>query len=346
MSRRSLTIADVAKRAGVAPMTVSRAINGSGYVAEETRNRVMRAIEESNYRPNRIASSLRSQKTNLVGVLLSDIADPFSAELTGVLEEMLAPGGYSFVISTTHGTEERAQAALGAFDDHRVDGVLIAADQTKAGSEALAVFAERGLPIVLVGRGWPEIKTADRVTADEFAGAFEATRHLLKLGHKRIAFLGASVGDRLPRDFPRYRGYLSAMKESGWKVPAEYSNPDLPASPNQSDGYQGLVRLMTLEKQPTALFAQNDYIAIGALRAAYDLGMRVPGDLAVVGFGNVPISAYTTPPLTTVDPAMTEQARQAADFLLERLGGQSLESREVLMDCRLVLRDSTVAKIR
>src|SRR5205085_4537687 len=154
MKKRTLTIADIAARAGVAPMTVSRAINSSGYVKEETRRRVMEAVRESNYRPNQVARSLRGKKTNVVGLVLPDVENPSSAELARAVEEALAERGYSCFLSTCQSSGEREQAVLAAFDDQRVDGMLAVRHDTHPGNqavEALAPLAERGLPMVVVG---------------------------------------------------------------------------------------------------------------------------------------------------------------------------------------------------
>jgi len=341
--RRHPTLSDVAAKAGVAPMTVSRVINRSGYVREETRRKILKAIRESKYRPNGIARSLRRRRTHVVGVLLPDISNPFAAELARTIEETLLAEGYSCFISTSQRSVEREQSALAAFTDHRVDGVLMATRETRAGNRALEAFVASGVPVVLVGRRFASGKV-DHVSADHWTGGFEATAHLIAAGHSRIAFIGATLinGSGLAR----FQGYLTAMRESGLEVSSEYlaagEDSDSPGYSTQADGYEGVRRMMALPKPPTAVFARNDYTAIGAICGAHDLGLAVPGDLAVAGFDNVPLSAYTTPPLTTVEQYMKDQARQAAQFLLDRLEGRHEGARrEVCLGCRLVIRQST-----
>lgn len=338
MRGRGPTIADIAARAGVAPMTVSRAINSSGYVKEETRRRVMDAVRESNYRPNQLARSLRGQKTNVVGLVLPDLADPSSAELARVIEETLAASGYSCFLATSQCSVEREQAALASFDDQRVDGMLVVRHETQTGDESLDALAGRGLPLVMVGCRC-EKGNVDHVTADYRKGGFEATTHLIKRGHRRIAFIGASLGNG--SGLAHFQGYLEAMREHGLPVPASYLDPDDSKDLAQANGYAGLVRLMTLVSQPTAVFTRNDRTAMGAISAASELGMQVPGDMAICGFDNATLSAYTTPPLTTVDPSMGEQGRTAAEFLLQRLtGGSAGAGQDAVLDCRLVVRKS------
>jgi DNA-binding LacI/PurR family transcriptional regulator len=323
-------------------MTVSRAINGSGYVSAEARERVEKAIRELDYSPNALARSLKRQKTQVVGILLADVANPFSSELSRSIETVLVSHGYSCFISTTQSSTEREVRAMTAFFDHRVDGIVIATRETGAGNEALTRLIARGLPVVVVGRncGNPGV---DRVTADHWKGGFDTVSHLISLGHHRIAFLGASLinGSGLPR----YQGYLDALREHGIELREEYVvGPEgfTPAYATQADGYEGLKRLLALDRPPTAVFARNDYTAIGALCAAHDLDMRVPDDIAVAGFDNIGLAAYTTPPLTTVDQCISDQGRRAAVLLLDRMeGGYTGPRREVILECRLITRQST-----
>lgn len=324
-------------------MTVSRAINGSGYVSQEARAQVMKAVRELNYRPNAVARSLKRRKTHVVGVLVPDLSNPFSSELARTIEETLVPAGYSYFVSTTQRSAAREQAALSAFYDHRVDGLIVATRETRAGNEALSGIMDAGLPVVLVGRDFPA-PGADRVTADHWSGAFDLTVHLISLGHRKIAFVGASLTNG--SGLRRFQGYLAAMHEHGLAVPDAYvtgpEDVDSPAYSTHSDGYEGAKRLMALPDPPTAIFARNDYTAIGALCAAHDLELRVPQDVAVAGFDNLPLAAYASPPLTTVEQHLPQQGREAAGFLLDRMEGRySGPRRERTLECSLVVRQST-----
>jgi len=187
--RRLTTVLDIAGSAGVAPMTVSRVINDSGYVSKEMRERVQRAIDKLGYRPNALARSLKSRRTHVVGILLSDIANPFSAQLASSIQQVLLEKGYTAFVSITESAQGE-QAALDAFFDHRVDGIVVATVETVVGNEALARFTRQGMPIVGVGRAMSQL-SVDRVTTDSWRGAYQAVEHLISLGHKRIGFLGA-----------------------------------------------------------------------------------------------------------------------------------------------------------
>jgi DNA-binding LacI/PurR family transcriptional regulator len=343
--RRLTTVLDIAVSAGVAPMTVSRVINDSDYVSKEMRERVQRAIDKLGYRPNALARSLRSRRTHVVGILLSDIANPFSAQLAGSIQQVLLEKGYTAFVSITESVQGE-QAALDAFFDHRVDGIVVATVETVAGNEALARIAKQGMPIVGVGRAISQ-PAVDRVTTDSWRGAYQAVEHLISLGHKRIGFLGASVlnAGRLRR----FQGFADCLQENGLPLAKELIvGPEAEFGPGystQADGYDGMKQLLSLSRPPTAVFARNDFTAIGAICAARDGGLTIPDDIALVGFDNVPLAAYASPPLTTVAQPTTEQGQKAALMLLERIGGlASREGREACFNCQLIVRESTLKR--
>lgn len=341
---RHPTLLDIAALAGVAPMTVSRVLNGSGHVSAELRKRVQQAIDRLEYHPNALARSLKSQRTRVVGILLSDIQNPFSAELAGSIQEVLLEAGYSAFLCTTDRSVERERAALNAFIDHRVAGIVVATLATQDGDKALERLVRRGLPVVMVGRESSSPKV-DRVSADHWKGAYEAVEHLISLGHTRIGYVGASV--RHAARLKRFQGFLDALRDHGLVAAQELiagpENDSGPGYSTQADGYAGMQELLELRKPPSAVFARNDFTAMGAIAAARDRGLAIPGDIAIVGFDNVPMAAYTVPPLTTVEQPTAQQGRQAAAMLLERISGSSGDKlREAHFACRLIVRASTV----
>ncbi len=328
-------------------MTVSRVINGTGYVSTELRERVQQVVEEVGYLPNALARSLKRKRTHVIGILLPDIANPFSAELARSIQQVLLEKKYSAFITTTEQSVEREQAALRAFFDHRVDGVIVATMETPAGNDALRKFINRGMAIVMVGRALSQ-SPVDRVTSDYWKGAYEAVEYLISLGHTRIAFLGASVlnAGRLRR----FQGFMDALRDHQILVPDEWIvGPNTgfgPAYSTQQDGYEGMQQLLALPNRPSAVFARNDFTAFGAMCAIRDAGLSIPQDVAVIGFDNVPLAAYFTPALTTVEQPTAELGRKAATMLLERIEGASPEApREVCFPCRLITREST-AKVK
>ena len=342
---RHPTIVDIAAEAGVAPMTVSRVINESGYVSQAMREKVLRVVKEFNYHPNGLARSLKRQKTQVIGILLPDIANPFSAELVSGIQNRLIERGYASFISISERSTAREQMALRAMLDHRADGLIIATRETKAGNDFLLRLVERNLPLVVVGRTLNHPRV-DRVTADHWSGSYHAVEHLISLGHKRIGFIGVSPINGA--GLRRYQGYLDALRENGLLIDEKLivgpSAQSGPGYSTQDDGYAGMQKLLALKKPPTAVFARNDFTAIGAICAIRDAKRQIPDDIAVVGFDDVALAAYSTPPLTTVRQPTREQGREAARLLLERIeGGKELERREICLECQLVVRQSTVA---
>ena len=338
---RSTTLHDVATDAGVAPMTVSRALNRNGYVSADVRDRVLASASRLNYRPNVLARSLRQQSTKAVGVLLPDIANPFSSELVQGIESVLLDNGYDCFLTASLRNVEREKSALTAFLDHRVDGILVATRETRAGNEALVEAVNRGTQVVTIGRLLNHDRV-DHVTADHWRGAFDAVAHLIALGHKKIGFLGASIVNG--SSLRRFAGYIDAMHEHGLEPkPAWIVGPkgESPKYSTQEDGHEGMVRLLTPRSRPTAVLCRNDFTAIGAICAASDMGRSVPGDIAIAGFDNIPISAYMQPPLTTVEQPTAEQGRIAGQMLVERLTHQYEGSRrDQVLPCKLIVRKS------
>lgn len=342
---RPATLSDVARAARVAPITASRAINKTGYVSEVVGKRVLACAEKLNYRPNVLARGLKQRRMRVVGIMLPDISHPFSGELLMGIQELLGASGCSAFLTGSNGSVEQEQANLNTLIDHRVDGLLVATRGTKLGDEALRKLARHGLPLVTIGHPLTG-SLADNVTADHERGAVELVSHLIAEGHRRIAFLGVSLedGGRLRR----FKGYTKALEIGKIRFdPAYVVGPTAgPSFATLADGYEGMLRLTRMSKPPTAVFARNDYAAIGAIRAAQSLGLSIPEDIAIAGFDNIPFSEYTTPPLTTVEQPIREQGRRAAELLLERIAGDApSKRRQVCFGCRLIIRDSTRAVV-
>ena len=340
-ARRPSTLADVARLAGVVPMTASRAINGTGYVSEDVRKKVMQAAKALKYRPNVLARSLKGLSTHAVGIMLPDIANPFSAQLVAGIQELLERSGYTAFLATANRSVEQEKAALRAFVDHRVDGILVATRGTEIGNEAIAAIIREGIPVVTVGRPI-ENAPVDCVTADHWKGAYEAVTHLIELGHERIGFIG--VSPEHAANLRRFHGYEDALKAHGIALRSELiAGPaNGPAYATEDDGYAAMMQLGRLKQPPTAVFARNDYTAIGALRAAHELGFTIPDDIAIASFDNIPIAAFTTPPLTTVSQPIGEQGRRAAQFLIDRIEHRVKgQKRELCLECHVVIRQST-----
>src|SRR5215210_4209409 len=343
--KRHATLADIAASAGVTPMTVSRVVNGNGYVSAETRERVLSAVSALNYRRNSLARGLKRQRTDTIGLVLGDIANPFAAELARAVREVMTGRGYNVFICVSEHSAREDIAAFESLADHRVDGVIVATRANKLGNDRLAEMIEGGIPIVLIGRDFHH-PNADLIAADNLRGGYDATAHLISLGHKNIGFIGVTptsgVGLR------RYHGYLEAMREHGLKVDERVivgradDGDQWPGYSTESMGYEGMKKLLSLRKRPTAVFARNDFTAVGAMSAVKEAGLKIPDDIAIVGYDDVPLAAHTTPPLTTVRQPTREQGKTAAEFLLRRMDAASPAPREErIMECMLIAREST-----
>jgi len=341
--KRPATLSDIARLAEVSTMTASRAINESGYVSDEVRRRVMKAANKLGYRPNMLARQLKGRKLNAIGILLPDIANPFASALVNGIKQVCDEQNFTTFIATSDRSVEEEQTSLQSFIDHRVDGLIVATHGTPRSDKVLQKIAQQKVPMVTIGHpvNSPGI---DSVTANHYQGAFDAVQHLIKAGHRRIGFLGIAPGEG--GSLHRYQGYLAALEEAGIKPLEEYTAgpPESLAFSTQQDGYEALLQLAKMRRPPTAYFARNDYTALGAMHAARTLGLRIPDDIAIAGFDDIPLAAFAAPPLTTVSQPIDAQGRQAASFLLERILNPDLAPRSAMMECRLVVRESSVVQ--
>lgn len=343
--KKPVTLADIAAQASVTPMTVSRVMNGTGYVHIETRERVMRVAREMNYRRNGLARGLKRQCTETVGMVIGDIANPFAAELSRGVREVLEQHGYSLFICVSEHTAREDVRAFDSLADHRADGIIVATRASKSGNERLAELIDSGIPVSLIGRDFRH-PHADLVMADNLKGGYEATRHLIELGHERIGFIGVSLVEGLR--LKRFQGYLEALHEHELSVEEDLIvggrnvSDQMPGYSTEEMGYDGMMKLLELKQRPTAVFARNDYTAMGALNAIKRAHLRIPEDIALVGYDDIPLASHTSPGLTTVRQPTREQGKTAARFLLQRIKGDRDQPREEkTFDCELVVREST-----
>ena len=346
-TKKSVTLSDVARAAGVTSMTVSRAINGSGYVSEETQEKVMQAVSDLNYRPNGLARSLKRRRTDTIGLVLGDIANPFSAELARAVRDVSADRGYNlFICISEHSAKEDVEA-FNALADHQVDGIIVATRSNRVGDKQLSEMIERGVSVVCIGRDFHE-ENADSVTADALNGGFQATQHLIDLGHKDIAFIGATLANGA--NLKRLQGYLKAMEANNLRIDERFitgntnASDEAPGYSTEKLGYEAMKRLLVLPNRPTAVFARNDFTAIGAINAIKESGLEIPKDISIIGFDDIPMAMHTSPALTTVRQPTRRQGSLAAEYLLRRIESKSaVEREETILECELIVRDSTSA---
>ncbi len=329
MSDRRVTIGDVAAEAGVSVATVSKVINGRWGVAETTSERVRAVIEELGFQSSLVAQSLRSRTTGVIGVLVTDI-EPFSAELLKGVARAIEGSGYELVVFSGCG---RAADQVGWERRYlsRVSGTLCDGALLVTPSSVDVTF---GAPVVAVDHnvGSSGLPTVD---ADNLNGAVMATEYLLERGHRRIGFLAGRPD--LESAHLRERGYRLALERAGVEV-----DPSL----IRVGGYQvdtareGTRQLLELDERPSALFAANDVSAIAAMSVARSLGLSVPDDLSVIGFDNVPESALSEPPLTTIEQPIKQMGFDAAKILIRLIDGTESVPEHTLLPTRLVERSS------
>jgi LacI family transcriptional regulator len=328
------TVRDVAKQAGVAPITVSRVVNNSGYVSEETRARVEAAIADMGYVPNVLARSLRSRRTDTLALILTDISNPFWTTVVRGVEDAASNAGFNVILCNTDESEAEQDKYLRVLLQKQVDGVLLV--PARSALEPIQFVQSQDTPVVVLDRLIPDVQ-ADTVHCDSEGGAHQLTRLLLSLGHRRIAVLSGPQGVSTAED--RVAGYQRALKEAGLDVdPAlvYYGQFSL------ESGYTMTQRVLAATPRPSGLFAGNNFIAIGALRALRDAGLQVPEDLALVGFDDLPADLVVDPFLTVVAQPAYEMGRRATELLLARLSGEAPEAyQEIVLPTELIVRQSS-----
>ena len=327
------TIREVAERAGVSYATVSHVINNTRVVSPETRQRVLAAMAELNYRPNALARSLRQGKTNTLGLVLPDSANPFFAEISRSIEDKAFNKGYSVFLCNTELDTERELFYVDVLSKKQVDGIIFVAagDQT----DSLDFLVREGMPVVMIDRNVPNVQV-DAVLPDHRLGGFLATQHLLKLGHTRIACIAGPSS--ITPSAERITGYRNALEQAN--IPYD-EKLVIRGDYHAQSGMDITSSILMMDPRPTAIFALNDLMALGALRAAAEAVCSVPKDLAVVGYDNLELSQYTNPPLTTIAQSKKEIGVQAVNLLVERIAQKNRPPSRVVLPPELIVRRST-----
>ena len=329
-------IRDVAKLAGVAPITVSRCINNSGYCSAEARARIESAIAELDFVPNRLASGLRSKRTHTLALVLTDITNPFFTTIARGVEDIASEAGYTVIFGNTDELIAKEQMYLQMLLEKRVDGVLLV--PAKSGIDSVNLLKKQGTPIVVIDRRLPDLQT-DVVRCDSEGGAYDLTRLLLSLGHREIAILNGPRGVSTATD--RLAGYRRALAEAG--IPRNKES-EFHGAFTQESGFEMAHQAMQKNNMITAVFAANNFIAFGTIKALQEMRLRVPEEVAVVGFDDLPTSLVTFPFLTVAAQPAYEMGKKATEILLGRLDGElSDQYQEVVLPAAIVVRQSSGA---
>jgi DNA-binding LacI/PurR family transcriptional regulator len=328
-----MTIKDVAKRAGVGIATVSRTLHRSSKVSPETAARVLSIIEELGYRPNTNAQSLASGRSHMLGLVVSDLTNPFFPELVKGFEDVALQNGYDVLVASTNYDPARTTQCVHRMIERKIDGLAIMTSEIDP--SLTDTFARRKVPLVFLDVGRVG-KGVSNVKIDYAGGIIEAVDHLSRLGHRRIAFI--SGPDRLASARERRDAFLSRLEEA-WPSPRREILIE-EGNHRVDGGLEAMLRLLQLAPPPTAVIASNDLTAIGAMRAIRQRGLRVPEDISLVGFDDIQMAEFTEPPLTTVRLLRTEVARLACDALVQSIRSHGTGA-EFRMSTALVVRCST-----
>jgi DNA-binding LacI/PurR family transcriptional regulator len=338
LRQHEVSIADIARIAGVSHTTVSRALRGSSLISADTRERIQHLAEEMGYMPNAIAQSLQTRRTSTIGLVVTSIADPFLSDVVRGVEEVARGAGFSVILSATHNDPDQEMAIIETFHRRRVDGMLVASSRitTEYGDR----LARIQVPTVLINsQAESDNKLLHWVAVDDRAGAQCAVAYLIQLGHRAIGYLGVSSRPRSNRQ--RLLGYQQALAAAGiagrdeWIVVTAANE----ASPEE-DVEAGRVSLpYLLDAGVTAIFCANDMIAVGVLTVCHERGIAIPQRLSIVGFDDIRMASYVMPTLTTICQPKVEMGRLATQVLLDLLHNRPGQNH--LIQLELICRAST-----
>ena len=325
-------IKDVARRAGVSSATVSRVLAGKPHVRPELRERVWKAVEELGYQPNRVARSLRAQQSKIIGLIISDIQNPFFTSVVRAVEDAAYERGFSVFLCNSDEDPEKEHMYLDLMRAENVAGII--ASPTRETADSFQGVLDDAIPVVEIDRRTPSVET-DTVLVNNTEAAYNLVSHLIADGHRRI---GAVVGvSDATTGRERMEGYVQALTTHGIEV-----SPDLTIQvlPKEREGYEATQKLLGLPHPPTAIFTGNNLLTIGALKAIQARNLTIPDDVALTGFDEMRWTSLIRPGLTVIEQPTYELGRTAAELLLKRLEDPSRSTREVILKGKLLVRQS------
>ncbi|WP_409342303.1 LacI family DNA-binding transcriptional regulator [Paenibacillus sp. MBLB4367] len=327
-----VNIYDVAKKSGLSVVTVSRVLNDAPSVREKNRQRVMKAIEELDYRPNSAARSLARGKTGVIGLTLETLEDTVFDGVVRTVNESLEEHGYFLALSVHKEDDSQTGRQRNfLFQEDRVDGVMLLSP-TNEDNDVLELRKKR-IPFVLIDNQNADVK-ATTVNVDNYKGGYEATKHLIELGHTRIGHICGTALYRSAQE--RKRGFEAALADAGL-MPYAMANTEF----GLRNGFDAVKAWISEKRVPTALFAADDFIALGAIQALQDEGYRVPSDVSVIGYDDQSFAGGIHPRLTTIRQPIKQMGVQAVQLLLNMLNGTAKKNRSLLLEPELVVREST-----
>ncbi|MDW8291289.1 MAG: LacI family DNA-binding transcriptional regulator [Armatimonadota bacterium] len=347
MARQRADMDTIAREVGVSKTTVYRALHNKGRIHPQTRERILQVARELGYRPNLVARSLRVQKTSTVGLVVVGLAGSFYSHILEGVDGVAQSNQYGVLLACSYGNPRKEREIIQMLLDKRVDGLIVAPADPEENREFYEELIASQVSIVLIDRYIPGLPI-DFVATNNELGGYLATRHLLQLGRRRIVFVSNGSRERRATSvIGRFEGYRRALAECNLCETVELG-PGLPdILPEEEYAYSAVTHYLQQGGTMDGVFAVNDDVAYGAIRALRDHGLRVPEDVSVVGFDNQDTSAFIFPPLTTVAQPMYEIGRVAASLLLERIHkGRTAPQQQVLLVPQLVVRQSCGAYLK
>jgi LacI family transcriptional regulator len=327
------TMKQVAEKAGVSTTTVSHVINNTRVVSEDARERVLSVIQELRYIPSAVARSLKNDRTHTIGMMIPNNSNPYFAELIQGIEDASFELGYNIILCNSYDDPKKQAAYIRVLMEKRIDGLILVSSGSD--EDLSMLLANEVIPKVLVDREVTGV-AADLIEADHVQGAYEATRYLISLGHKRIACVAGP--DTLLPSGGRVAGYQRALKEAGITVCDDFV---VHSDFTSEGGFNAFQKLLTLDSKPTAIFASNDLMAIGGICAANQAGVKIPQDLSVIGYDDIALASFSTPPLTTIAQPKYQIGQLTAKTLVERISNPDSQVRRTMLTPELVIRQST-----
>lgn len=328
-------IYDVAKKAGVSHMTVSRVFNNPELVNKKTRDKVINITKKLDYRPSLIARSMRTKKTNYLGIIIPSIINPIFPEIIRAIDDCAIKHNYNIILFNTDSNYEKERSALKMLASRGIDGIIISGI---AGGKKDTVFVNNikkiGIPIILIDRYIPSSDTSYVVT-NNFKAAYEATNYLIKLGHRKIGVISPPVKIKIFND--RLDGYKSALKNNNIEL-IKYNINECDES--ISGGYGAVKELLSKNYKTTAILSMCDFIAFGAYQYLHELKINIPNDISIISIDDIFISSLMNPPLTTMSQQKYKMGCIATDILIESIEKKIIPTKKIVLDANLVVRSS------
>ena len=332
--KQKITMKFIAEKAGVSVATVSSVMNNSSYVSKELTDRVNKVIKRYNYHKDFLATSLRKRLTRLIGIIIVDLTNPINASLCSEVEKHFRKDGYNVTISSSELDYNTEKECIDIFIRRNVDGIIII--PLREERELYLNLFDSGKPVVILNREYKGTN-ADFVMFESYDAIIATIDHLAGLGHKKIAYISREI--YLSHSARRFKGYMDGLKKNNIDFDENlvFTGSDF----TLKSGYETMQEILALKERPTAVFAYNDQIAIGAIKAVQDAGFKVPEDISIIGADNNPFGNYMEKPLTTLDSNIKEVSETAYKFLLDRLNGFKGPSRKVFLNRSLIIKETT-----